>query len=290
LSFLDLWGIVVFVPPFMERYVTTSRSWLRTMLQFIAASCTASLATAIPVLFAFNQASFNGIVSNFLIVPLLGYGAVLAVFCAFPFVYLFPPLAHLLLWIAAKMVLLSNGLIALFAALPVIRIHGITGLDLLLLLLFMCVATFIAHRTTQLFLCAQLPAIAVAVHLSVAPAADGRLHITMLSVGHAESLLMRLPDGAVVLVDGGGYLHDTGRDFGERTLAPATLKFGVRRIEHLILTHSHPVHIGGLPHVARKIPVCRFWEAFPGGAGEQHELVASSTGYQPGSRPAACGW
>jgi competence protein ComEC len=260
----------------MERYVTTSRFWLRTLLQFIAASYAASLATAIPVLFAFNQASFNGIVSNFLIVPLLGYGAVLAGFCALPFVYLFPPLAHLLLWVAAKMVLLSNGLIALFAALPVIRFHGITGLDLLLFLLFICVDTFITHRTTRLFLCALLPAIAVAVHLSAAPAADGRLHITMLSVGQAESLLLRLPDGAVVLVDGGGYLHDTGRDFGERTLAPALFKLGVRRIDHLILTHSHPDHIGGLPNVARTIPVGRFWEAVPGGAGEQYELLRAA--------------
>jgi competence protein ComEC len=112
------------------------------LLQFIAASCGASFATAVPVLFTFNQASLNGIVSNFLIVPLLGYGAVLAGFCALPFVYLFPPLAHLLLWLAAKLVLLSNGLIVLFAALPVIRFHGITALDMLLFLIFMGVVTF----------------------------------------------------------------------------------------------------------------------------------------------------
>jgi competence protein ComEC len=83
-------------------------------------------------------------------------------------------------------------------------------------------------------------------------------------------VLVRLPDGAFVLVDGGGYLHDTGRDFGERTLAPALYKLGVRRIDHMIMTHSHPDHTGGLPYAARTIPVGRFWEAAPGGAGEQY--------------------
>jgi competence protein ComEC len=274
LSFLALWGIVVFVPPFMERFVSTDRGWLRSLLQFIAASCAASFSTAVPVLFAFNQASLNGVVSNFLIVPLLGYGAVLAGFCALPFVSLFPSLAHLLLTLAAKMVMLSNGLIALFAALPVINFHGITRLDILLFLVFMCAVTFLQGRKVKLILCALLPSIAVAVHLAGTPAADdGRLHITMLSVGQAESLLVRLPDGAILLVDGGGYLHDTGRDFGERTLAPALFKLGVRRIDHMILTHSHPDHIGGLTYVARMIPVCRFWEASPGGVGEQYDQL-----------------
>jgi len=276
LSFIALWGIVVFVPPFMERYVRNAAGWQRQLPQFIAASCAASLVTAVPVLFAFDQASLNGIVSNFLIVPLLGYGAVLAGFCALPFVYLLPPLAHLLLGFAAGMVQLSNWLISFFAELPVIRFHGIGRLDLLLFLAFMCTATFLRHRQARLILCALLPAAAVSLHLVAPPAADGRLHITMLSVGQSESLLLKLPDGAVVLVDGGGYLHDTGRDFGERTLAPALHKLGVRRIDHMIMTHSHPDHVGGLPYLARTVPVGRFWEAAPGGSGDLYDQLRSA--------------
>ncbi|HEY4745873.1 MAG TPA: DNA internalization-related competence protein ComEC/Rec2 [Desulfuromonadaceae bacterium] len=279
LSFLALWGIVILVPAAMERCTTISRGWLRTLLQFVAASCAASLATAVPVLFYFNQASLNGILANFLIVPLLGYGAVLAGFCALPFVVCFPPLAHLLLWLAGKLVVLSNWLIALFNHMPLVQSHAITRLDMLACLLFMSGLTFIRGRRLKIAFCALLPVAAIGIHLAAASPQDGRLHITMLSVGQGEALLIRAPDGSVTLVDGGGYLHDTGRDFGERTLGPALSRLGVERIDHLLLTHSHPDHLGGLPFVARTVAVGEFRETVRGGMGEQYErLLAALSG------------
>lgn len=278
LSFLALWGIVVIVPPVMVCFSAIKSSWLRSLIQFVVASCAAAFATIVPVLFIFNQASLNGIVSNFLIVPLLGYGAVLTGFFAVPFIYLCAPVAHLLMGIAAKMVLLSNWMIRLFAALPVVQFYGITALDMLMFVTFMCVLTFLRHRATKIFLTAVLPCIAIVSHIYAPSAADGRLHVSMLSVGQAESLLVRLPDGATMLVDGGGYLHENGRDFGERTLAPALFKLGVRRIDYLILSHSHPDHVGGLPFVARTIPVGMFLESTAGGRGDGYDQLRAALG------------
>lgn len=275
LSFLALWGIVVFVPPVMERFRNIQRGWLRTLLQFVVSSCAASLVTAVPVLFVFNQASFNGILSNFLIVPLLGYGAVLTGFCALPFINICAPLAHLLLWLAGKLIFLSNWLVLMLAGMPLLRFHGITRLDMLAFLAFMCATTFIRGRRLKLALCGTLPLLAIGAHAAAPSLADGRLHVTMLSVGQAESLLVRLPDGTNMLVDGGGYLHENGRDFGERTLAPALFKLGVQRIDQMVLTHSHPDHIGGLPFVARTFPVGIFLEASPGGRGKQYDQLRS---------------
>jgi competence protein ComEC len=275
LSFLALWGIVIMVPAGMEHVNAIQRGWLRTLLQFIASSCAASFATAVPVLFYFNQASMNGIIANFLIVPLLGYGAVLAGFCALPFVHILAQPAHLMLWLAGKLTALSNYLVTLFAELPLLRFHGITRLDMLVFLGFMFALTFVRGRRLKAALCALLPSVAIFAHVVAPSAADGRLHVTMLSVGQAESLLIRLPDGGTMLVDGGGYLHDTGRDFGERFLGPALFKLGVERIDYMVMTHAHPDHVGGLPFVAQSFPVGEFWEPVPGGNGTLYDRLRS---------------
>lgn len=276
LSFLALWGIIVLVPPVMEKSNAVNHPWLRTLLQFAAVSCAASVATAIPALFMFNQTSLNGIFANFLIVPLLGYGAVLITFCAAPFMFICQPVATLLLAIAAWIVAVSNWLIGLFSHLPVVRFYGITAVDMFLFISVLSVLTFIRNRAVKIFFCCGLPLVAIAVHQFNGVEADGRLHITMLSVGQAESLLVRLPDGATMLVDGGGYLHETGRDFGERVLAPALHKLGIERVDYLVLTHPHPDHLGGLVQVARTLPIGTFMEAVPAGDnGEDYRQLIS---------------
>lgn len=273
LSFIALWGIVIFVPHFMGKFHAIKPGWPRSTLQFVASSCAASFVTVVPVLFVFNQASLNGIVSNFLIVPLLGYGAVLSGFCALPFIYMNTSLAHLALWPAGKFVSVSNWLVMSFAELPLIRFHGITYLDMLAFLAFMCVVTFFRSRKLKAVLCMALPSLAIISHVAAPSQADGRLHINMLSVGQAESLLVRTPAGITMLIDGGGYLSENRRDFGERILAPALFKLGVQRIDQMVLTHSHPDHIGGLPFIARMFPVKEFWEASMGGKGELYDKL-----------------
>lgn len=264
LSFISLWGIIIAVPPLTERLSSFTSAATRMFVQFIAASLAASLVTLIPVLFTFKVASLNGILTNFLIVPLLGYGAVLTGFFVLPLLSFLPSYNHLLLWPSAKMVQLSNWIITACADLPVIRFHGITPWDMFFFLLFLCIVTFVPSRRYRLTLGVSLPIAAMLIHLLSSVFADDKLHITMLSVGQAESLLIRLPDGKTLLVDGGGYLHDTGRDFGQRVLAPALGVLGVDRIDRMISTHDHPDHIGGLSFVARNFKVGEFMSTSAG--------------------------
>jgi competence protein ComEC len=95
----------------------------------------------------------------------------------------------------------------------------------------------------------------------------------MLSVGQGESILINLPNGRIILLDGGGFLHETGKDFGERVLAPALMKMGIKRIDVMVMSHSHPDHAGGLPFVAENFAIGEFWEPVSGGSGTRYELL-----------------
>ena len=285
LSFISLWGILAAVPLITKRIASVSSLWLRSLIQFIAASVVASSVTVLPVLFVFKIASFNGILTNFLIVPLLGYGAVLAGFMALPFMTLFPSAASLLLWPAAECVVFSNRFIVWCNSLPVLTFHGITGWDMLFFLLFMTGMTFVTNKSLRLVLGLSIPICAVVLHIYVATDIDGRLHITMLSVGQGESILIRLPDGSTLLVDGGGYLHDTGHDFGRQVLAPALGTLHIGRIDRMIATHDHPDHSGGLPFVINNFDVGEFWSV----ASVTPEIVTALTMKKVPRRTVAAG-
>jgi competence protein ComEC len=277
LSFLSLWGILIAVPQIMKRTSFVNSLWLRSLIQFIAASVAASCVTLLPVLYIFKVGSFNGILTNFLIVPLLGYGAVLAGFIALPFAVLLPQYASLLLWPAATLVAISNRFILWCTSLPVFTFYGITAWDVSFFLLFMTCITFIRNRKVRLVSVLLVPVTAIALHVHNSAANDGQLHITMLSVGQAESMLVKLPDGSTLLVDGGGYLYDTGHDFGQRVLAPALGALHVSRIDRMIATHDHPDHSGGLPFVIKNFPVGEFWSGTDISADVTDELNKKQT-------------
>jgi competence protein ComEC len=95
--------------------------------------------------------------------------------------------------------------------------------------------------------------------LCVWPAkAPGALTVTALSVGQGESLLVTLPGGKQLLVDGGGS-RNPQFDVGRRLVAPALGRLGVRSLAAVVLTHPHPDHYGGLREVLATFPVSELW-------------------------------
>lgn len=94
-------------------------------------------------------------------------------------------------------------------------------------------------------------------------AAARSLDIYFIDVEGGQATLIVTPDGQSLLVDAGfagaGFNDTTtsrGRDLG-RILAAAR-DAGVTRIDFLLITHFHGDHDGGVPDLARQIPIRTF--------------------------------
>ncbi len=259
LSFLALWGIIVLTPLFMAPFTLREKSFTGKMLLFLMASAAATIATLLTVAYYFHRASATGLISNFFIVPLMGYGAVVLGFSALPFIVIAPPIAKLLLLAAAFLVKLSNMIIALLDTLPTLPVINPTRLDLLLFYLFLCSLTFIRNRRGRLACCCSLVVVLAGSAAIPADRDAGRLAIIFFSIGQGDSILVNFPDGKKMLVDGGGKPGDTGWDTGERLLAPALWKMGITRIDYMVLTHPDTDHLQGLKYVAANFKVGEFW-------------------------------
>ena len=77
---------------------------------------------------------------------------------------------------------------------------------------------------------------------------DGKLHVTALDVGQGDSILITTPGNQHVLIDGGPDLTVLER-LGEK------FPFFSRRIDLLVLTHTHADHLASFPEVLRRYDV-----------------------------------
>jgi competence protein ComEC len=94
---------------------------------------------------------------------------------------------------------------------------------------------------------------------------DGdHFRVTFLDVGQGDSAIVELPDGQVVLIDGGATYERF--DMGRGVVAPFLWNRGIRTIDQVIGTHPQLDHVGGLAWVVRHFIVKNYW-----GSGETRE-------------------
>jgi competence protein ComEC len=97
---------------------------------------------------------------------------------------------------------------------------------------------------------------AIAVLFAAFLAAQGRktFDIYSIDVEGGASTLYVAPSGESLLIDSGN--NSNGRD-AERIIAAAK-DAGLKQIDHLVTTHFHGDHIGGLPDLADRFPIREF--------------------------------
>jgi competence protein ComEC len=91
-----------------------------------------------------------------------------------------------------------------------------------------------------------------------APSTRG-LQVEWVDVEGGAATLIVTPAGESVLIDSG---WDGGRDADR--IREAAARAGVARIDHLVTTHWHRDHVGGVAALAERLPIGRFYDhGFP---------------------------
>jgi competence protein ComEC len=117
---------------------------------------------------------------------------------------------------------------------------------------------------------AMLGALALLVAEGQARRVGAPLHavrITALDVGQGDSLLVDLPDGRLMMIDGGG-MPGSGIDLGRRVLLPELAARRRARVDVLVISHPHPDHYLGLLGAVPELDIGEVWDS---GLGERLE-------------------
>jgi beta-lactamase superfamily II metal-dependent hydrolase len=97
------------------------------------------------------------------------------------------------------------------------------------------------------------------------PAAQGRpgqeLDIYLIDVEGGNATLFVSPTGESLLIDAGNGGAGAARDAGR--IVAAAMDAGLKQIDHLIITHYHGDHFGGVQELAARIPIRHFIDHGP---------------------------
>jgi competence protein ComEC len=128
-----------------------------------------------------------------------------------------------------------------------------------------CAGALLAPRTSR-FAWLALGAIGLlSVELATIRAGNPRgvLRITTLDVGQGDATLVDLPDGRLMLIDGGGFVGSPV-DPGRSVILPLLRARRRERVDIVVLSHPHPDHFGGLATTVAGVEVGEFWDSGQG--------------------------
>ena len=244
-----------------QEFLSLSLRSLFFAFEMVVISATIQIGLALPMAEDFHRVSFTGLSANLLIVPAMNAVVPLGFAAIFTGWRWTASLAGALLRFSARVAGWHANLE------PAWRVP-----DPPLWLVLAFAAALIACALLIRRRIAKWPAIAAVLGLFVLllwqpwlhPQATGMLELTAIDVGQGDSLLVVLPRGEIMLIDGGGRLvygrqRKSNLDIGEDVVSPYLWNRGIRRIDVMVATHSHQDHIGGLSAIMSNFRPKELW-------------------------------
>lgn len=240
-------GLMALARPLAATMLGATRGRAEALVTAVATTLAATIACT-PVL-AVNATTLPllGVAANLLAVP-IGELFALPACLLHALVAWCPPLEQGLAWLGSGALLWLRA-IALGAARGATTMPALSSVGLLALgATFALVAAHPAwarRRIGQvtLSLAVVLTADDLALRLDGAP--RGVVRTTHLDVGQGDSALIDLPNGALFLVDGGGFVGSPV-DPGRSVLLPTLRARRRHQVDVIVLSHPHPDHFLGL--------------------------------------------
>jgi competence protein ComEC len=233
-------------------------------LTYGAVSAFALIGTAPLTAFHFNQISLAGLVANLFVIPLLGSAAVILGLLTVVGFLFDTRIAILLLWLAGLTVRAGNSVVAWFAALPYASVEVVTPsvLELLLVyavLLCLCCRSLWSPRVFRVLMSVLLLGLLLDETLWISHRYfHSTLRVSFLDIGQGDAAVVELPDGQVMVIDGGGFASEDF-DTGEAILAPFLRSQKIGRVDILVMSHPQLDHYGGLLYLAEHFSPRELW-------------------------------
>jgi competence protein ComEC len=210
----------------------------------------------------FGHLSLAGLVSNPVLVPLVGF-AVVPIGLLVGFLSLaFPALAELLLGLAKPLLWLTEALVRFFASVPAASINVPVPNLVEAGFLYASLVAFLSIRRRIQFVLALAGVLFClagwAYHWWQERWSRDELRITHLSVGHGDAAVVEFPGQKVLLIDAGGTASGEF-DPGEAVVAPFLRSRKIRNVDYLLLAHARVDHWGGMKAIVEQFAPTEFW-------------------------------
>ncbi|MEN6317333.1 MAG: DNA internalization-related competence protein ComEC/Rec2 [Syntrophaceae bacterium] len=290
LSFTAVWAIIFIAPRITmmlfgdnTKETLNHKYWIKKIYKniciFIIVSLSATLGTIPLIVFYFNRVSTVVLLSNLIVVPILGIIAIPICMAIIIVVPLSQTLALFFLNISASIVHISISLVDFFASIPgsSFFISTPTVFEIAAYYLFLVAAvkfidvikkksrdisesrSFISPQWYGISLVAlTIFFIVDAIYLYANDKMSDKLKVTVIDVGQGSATLVELSKGKKMLIDGGG-MHDNVFDIGKYVVAPYLWHERINAIDIVVLTHPHPDHLNGLIYILSHFNVKEVW-------------------------------
>ena len=271
LSFFATLGLILYAEPFsvftsnlISKFLHDDPGTLAKIINENVVLTFAAQLTTIPIMaYHFKRISLISFIANPFVLPVQPAVMVLSGLAVFTSLILFP-LGQLMAWISWPFAAYTIRLVELFDRVP----HGTIFLGdssiwwVVAFYITLLAVTFNwpAIKSWLNSLAGSLRAAALTVTFlflficttllwsASANTGDGNLHITFLSVGTANAVLIQTPEGRNVLINGGPSTNELSDELGRR------LPFFSRKLDWLIIASTNENDLSALPRVLERYP------------------------------------